>query len=110
MAIVIAVTFTSIAMMIAAVFRTSGGVEGAGRAIILIMALIGGGSIPFVFMPPAMRSLSVISPFRWAIAAIEGPLWRGGSIADQAIAIGAVALVGVGCAGIALVAVSRRHY
>ncbi len=104
---VISVTFTSLAMMIAALFRTGGGAEGAGRAIVLVMALIGGGSIPLVFMPPVMRSLSVVSPFRWAIAAIEGPLWRGGPIGDQFVAIGAVAIVGVLCGSIALVAIAR---
>ena len=97
-----AISFTALAMMIAALFRSGAGTDGAGRALILVLAIVGGGSIPLVFMPPVLRSISVVSPFRWAIAAIEGPLWRGGSIADQFAAIGSVAIVGIVCAVISL--------
>jgi len=98
----ISISFTALAMMIAALFPSGGGAEGTGRALILVFAIIGGGSIPLVFMPAALRSISTISPFRWAIAAIEGPLWRGGSLADQFSAIGSVLIVGAVCAVISI--------
>lgn len=105
--LVIAISFTALAMMIAALFRSGGGTDGAGRALILVLAIVGGGSIPLVFMPPILRSISVVSPFRWAISALEGPLWRGGSIADQLAAIGSIALVGLVCAVISLGGMAR---
>lgn len=105
--LVIAISFTALAMMIAALFRSGGGTDGAGRALILVLAIVGGGSIPLVFMPPILRSISVVSPFRWAIAALEGPLWRGGSIPDQFASIGSIALVGLVCAVISLGGMAR---
>ncbi|MDA1262310.1 MAG: ABC transporter permease [Planctomycetota bacterium] len=105
--LVIAISFTALAMMIAALFRSGGGTDGAGRALILVLAIVGGGSIPLVFMPPVLKSISVVSPFRWAIAALEGPLWRGGSISDQFASIGSIAIVGLVCAVISLGGMAR---
>ena len=105
--LVIAMSFTALAMMIAALFRTGGGTDGAARALILVLAIVGGGSIPLVFMPPILRSISVVSPFRWAISALEGPLWRGGSMSDQFASIGSIALVGLVCAIISLGGMAR---
>lgn len=105
----IAVAFTMVAMAVASLFQSLGGSEGAGRSVILILALLGGGSVPLVFMPPALASASAVSPFRWAIAALEGPLWRGGSMQSQVTAIGAVLLVAVIAAAIAWGALSLRR-
>ncbi len=105
----IAVAFTMVAMAVASLFQSLGGSEGAGRSVILILALLGGGSVPLVFMPPALASASAVSPFRWAIAALEGPLWRGGSMQSQLTAIGAVLLVAVIAGVIAWGALSLRR-
>jgi ABC-type multidrug transport system permease subunit len=77
--------------------------------VILILALLGGGSVPLAFMPPALASASAVSPFRWAIAALEGPLWRGGSMRSQLVAIGAVLVVAVIAAVIAWSSLSMRR-
>jgi len=105
----IAVAFTMVAMAMASLFQSLGGSEGAGRSVILILALLGGGSVPLVFMPPALASASAVSPFRWAIAALEGPLWRGGSMQSQLMAIGAVLVVAAVAAVIAWGALSLRR-
>lgn len=105
----IAVAFTMVAMAVASLFQSLGGSEGAGRSVILILALLGGGSVPLAFMPPALASVSAVSPFRWAIAALEGPLWRGGSMQSQLTAIGAVLVVAVVAAAIAWGALSLRR-
>jgi ABC-2 type transport system permease protein len=107
--VAIAVAFTMVAMAIAALFQSLGGSEGAGRSVILILALLGGGSVPLAFMPPALASASAVSPFRWAIAALEGPLWRGGSMPSQLAAIGAVLLVALIAAAVAWCALSFRR-
>jgi ABC-2 type transport system permease protein len=79
MAAVIAVTafgFSGLMMLLAAGFRTEGGAQGAGRAVLLVLAMVGGGTVPLVFMPPFLRAASNISPFKWAVMAAEGATWR----------------------------------
>jgi ABC-2 type transport system permease protein len=79
MAVVIAVTafgFSGLMMLLAAGFRTEGGAQGAGRAVLLVLAMVGGGTVPLVFMPPFLRAASNISPFKWAVMAAEGATWR----------------------------------
>ena len=102
------VAFTGIAMLIAALFRSDDAAQGAGRALVLVMAIIGGGSIPLVFMPDLLRRFSGISPFRWAVSAIEAPLWRGTPWADQWPALLILVAIGAGCSLAAWVALSRR--
>jgi len=102
------VAFTGIAMLIAALFRSDDAAQGAGRALVLVMAIIGGGSIPLVFMPDMLRRFSGVSPFRWAVAAIEAPLWRGTPWADQWPALLVLLGIGLGCALAAWAALSRR--
>lgn len=87
--------FSGVMMLLAGIFRTEGGAEGAGRAIILILAMIGGGTIPLFFMPKFLLTASMISPFRWAIFAVEGAVWRGLSFTQLLPAFGALALFGV---------------
>ncbi len=79
MAVVVAVTafgFSGLMMLLAAGFRTEGGTQGAGRAVLLVLAMVGGGTVPLVFMPPFLRAASNISPFKWAVMAAEGATWR----------------------------------
>lgn len=79
MAVVIAVTafgFSGLMMLLAAGFRTEGGAQGAGRAVLLVLAMVGGGTVPLVFMPPFLRAASNISPFKWAVMVAEGATWR----------------------------------
>ena len=79
MVVVIAVTafgFSGLMMLLAAGFRTEGGAQGAGRAVLLVLAMVGGGTVPLVFMPPFLRAASNISPFKWAVMAAEGATWR----------------------------------
>jgi ABC-2 type transport system permease protein len=100
--LVVAVTASSAAgagvmMLISGWFRSEAAAHGAGRAIVLILAMIGGGSIPLFFMPPIMQMISSVSPFKWAIKAVEGAIWRGFGVADMALPIGV--LLGLTLAG-----------
>jgi ABC-2 type transport system permease protein len=92
--------FSGIMMLLAGVFRTEGAAEGAGRAVVLVLAMIGGGTIPLVFMPSIMRTVSGVSPFKWTILAIEGAVWRGFTLADMALPT--LVLVGFGTIGFGL--------
>ena len=92
-----AFAFSGLAMLLAGLCRTEAEAHGAGRGAILILALVGGGSIPLFFMPPLLRTLSFGSPFRWVVAAVEGPFWRDTPLADQVTPL--VVLVAIGLCG-----------
>lgn len=68
--------FTGVMMLLAGLSRSEGAAQGLGRALLLVLALIGGGSIPLFFMPRLMQQISSVSPFKWATIAIENGLWR----------------------------------
>ena len=95
-----AVCFSGLAMLLAALCRTEAEANGAGRGAILILAMIGGGTIPLFFMPPFLRTISYGSPFRWAVTAIEGAFWRDLAVADQIVPI--LVLLGLGIGGFLL--------
>ena len=68
--------FVGLMMFICTLGRTEQSVGGAGWAIIMIMAMIGGGMVPLAFMPSWLRPFSHISPVKWSIFALEGAIWR----------------------------------
>jgi ABC-2 type transport system permease protein len=96
----IAFGFVGVMMLLACLSRTAGGAAGLGRATMLVLAMIGGGSIPLFLMPRWMRAASGISPFKWAVEALDGAIWRGLSPADMALPLGI--LVAVGAVGFAV--------
>lgn len=92
-----AFAFSGLAMLLAGFCRTEAEANGAGRGAILILALIGGGSIPLFFMPPVLRTLSFGSPFRWVVTAVEGPFWRDTPVSEQVLPL--LVLVAIGALG-----------
>jgi len=92
-----AFAFSGLAMLIAGLCKTEAEANGAGRGALLVLALIGGGTIPLFFMPPILQTLSFASPFRWAVIAIEGPFWRDMPVAEQVLPL--VVLFGLGLGG-----------
>jgi ABC-2 type transport system permease protein len=95
----VAVGFVGMMMLLAVIGRASGSGQ-MGWAVMLVLAVIGGGMVPLFVMPGFMQTLSVISPVRWAILAIEGGIWRGYSAAEMALPAGV--LLGLGVAGFAV--------
>ena len=102
--IAVSFAFSGLMMLLAGLCQTEGAAQGAGRAVVLILAMIGGGTIPLFFMPKFMATVSSISPFSWAIFAVEGALWRGFSWGELLAPIGV--LVGCGVVGFAVGAMS----
>jgi ABC-2 type transport system permease protein len=49
---------------------------GLGWGAMLIFSMIGGGMIPLFVLRSWMKSLSMLSPVRWSILALEGGVWR----------------------------------
>ena len=90
-----AFAFSGLAMLVAGIARTEAEANGAGRGAILILAMIGGGTIPLFFMPPFMRSLSNASPFRWTVTAIEGPFWRDTPLSEQWFPLMVLFVIGI---------------
>jgi ABC-2 type transport system permease protein len=77
--------FVGFMMMISSFGRTEQAVAGAGWAMLMPMAMLGGAMIPQFVMPSWMLTASNVSPVKWAILAIEGAVWRGFSPAEMVI-------------------------
>jgi ABC-2 type transport system permease protein len=69
--------FVGFMMMVSGFGKTEQAVAGAGWALLMPMAMLGGAMIPQFVMPSWMLTLGNISPVKWAILAIEGAVWRG---------------------------------
>lgn len=96
-----AFAFVGVTMLLASLGRTEAGAEGMGRAVMLILAFIGGAAVPIDFLGVDwLQKLAVISPFRWSILAMEGAIWRQYSLAELALPAGV--LLGIGVLGTAL--------
>lgn len=87
--------FVGIMMTMAVMGKTEQSVNGIGWAINMVMAMIGGGMIPVMFMPGFMQQLSVLSPVKWSILSVEGAIWREFSYAELAMPCGILIAVGV---------------
>lgn len=93
----VAFCFVGIMMTMSVLGKTEQSVNGVGWAANMVMAMIGGGMIPVMFMPEFMQKLSVLSPVKWSILAIEGAIWRDFSLSELAMPIGI--LVSIGAVG-----------
>ena len=99
-ALCVASCFVGIMMVMSNLGTTEESVNGAGWAINMVMAMFGGAMIPVMFMPQFMKSLSILSPVKWGILALEGAIWREFSLSEMMLPCGI--LLGVGVAGVAI--------
>jgi ABC-2 type transport system permease protein len=83
-------------LLIAGVSKTEGAANGLGRGIMVVLAMVGGGSIPVSFMPPLLRKLGGFSPFTWVVNAIEGALWRDYSLSEMALPFAVLSAIAIG--------------
>ena len=72
----VSLAFVGIMVLFSVLGQTERAVSGMSWALVLPMAMVGGGMIPLTFMPSWLQAISVVSPFKWAILSIEGSLWR----------------------------------
>lgn len=88
--------FGGLMLAIAVVSPTERAATGVGWGVLTLLAMIGGGTVPLSQMPSWLESISRVSPFSWAVMAIEGAIWRQFSWAEMAapcmqlIALGAL--------------------
>jgi ABC-2 type transport system permease protein len=83
-------------MLFAVLGRTEAAVSGISWAVLIVMAMFGGGMIPLVAMKGWMLAIGNFSIFRWGIQAIEGAVWRGYNLADMALPCGVLLMIGAG--------------
>ena len=107
-ALSVACCFVGIMMTLSLIGKTEQSVNGLGWMANMIMAMIGGCMIPVMFMPGFIRKISVLSPVRWAISAIEGAIWRDYSFAEMLVPCSV--LLGIGAVGMVVgsVMLTRR--
>jgi ABC-2 type transport system permease protein len=89
--------FVGIMMLLATLGKTEQGVAGAGGGILMPLAMLGGGMIPLIAMPPWLQTASSASPIKWSILAVEGAVWRDFSLAEMVLPCAILVGVGVVC-------------
>jgi ABC-2 type transport system permease protein len=92
--------FTGLMMLFSVLGKTPRAVGGVSWAIMLAMAMFGGGMIPLIAMPDWMQVGSNVSPVKWAILALEGGIWRDFTLADAVLPC--LVLLGVGSVSFAI--------
>lgn len=103
----IGICFTGLMMTVSVMGKSEPAVAGAAWGLMMPFAMVGGGMIPLIAMPPWLLSLSDFSPFKWGILAMEGAVWRGFTFVDMLTPCGV--LCGIGVVFFAIgVAVFRR--
>ncbi len=93
-ALSVAACFVGIMMLVAVLGRTEQSAGGLGWAVMMPLAMFGGGMIPLFVMPGWMQAVSNASPVKWGILALEGATWRGFSASEMALPLAVLLLVG----------------
>jgi ABC-2 type transport system permease protein len=99
--------FSGLMMVIAGISKSEGAAGGMGRGVVIMLALIGGGSVPLFILPPLVQKIASVSPFKWASQAIEGAVWRGYTFHDMLLPVGV--LLGMGVIGYAIGASAMKR-
>lgn len=89
------VAFCGFMMLVATFGTTEQAASGAAWAIMMPLAMVGGGMIPQFIMPAWMATLGNISPVKWAILAIEGAIWRDFTLGEMLLPCAILVAVGV---------------
>lgn len=102
--------FVGLMMLISVIGKTEEAVGGMGWAVMLMMAMTGGGMVPLLFMPGWMKAVSNFSPVKWGIVAIEGAIWRGYSYAEMMTPVGILLSIGLVSFVIGVIVLKRTDH
>ncbi len=91
-----ALGFTGLMMLLSVLGKTEKSASGMTWAVLMIMAMTGGGMIPLFAMPRWMAGLGQFSPVQWTVMSFEGALWRQFSVAEVLPYALMLALLGAG--------------
>lgn len=108
-ALCVSFCFVGIMMVLSVLGKTEQSVSGAGWAMNMVMAMLGGCMIPVMFMPDFIQKISVISPIKWGILALEGAIWREFSITEMLLPCGILIAVGTLGLVVGTMILSRRE-
>lgn len=104
----LAVGFVGLMMLLAVIGRTAQSAAGLSWAVLMVLAMLGGGMLPLFMMPEWLQNLALASPVSWGLLALEGAIWRGWSLQEMLVPTGA--LVGLGIVSFAFGARSFRYH
>ncbi|HXK61726.1 MAG TPA: ABC transporter permease [Acidobacteriota bacterium] len=93
----VAVCFVGIMMLLSVLGRTEQAAGGIGWAVVVVMAMLGGGMLPLFFMPKWLQAISHFSPVKWGILAMEGAMWRGFSYTEMLLPCAILLAIGTVC-------------
>lgn len=91
----VSIGFVGIMMFLAAIGKTERGVSSLGWGVMMVFAMFGGAMIPLFAMPEWMKSVSSLSPVKWAILSLEGATWRQFSYTELLLPCGIMLALGV---------------
>jgi ABC-2 type transport system permease protein len=89
------ICFVGLMMFISVLGKTEQAVAGAGWAILLVMAMTGGGMIPLFAMPDWLSTIGSFSAVKWSVMATEGAIWRDLTTMQLLTPVGILSLYGV---------------
>jgi ABC-2 type transport system permease protein len=101
--------FVGLALLLSALGQSESAVGGAAWAILLVLAMIGGGMVPDFFLPPWIETAGRVSPVKWAILGLQGGVWRDFSLAEMLRPCGILLLQGSLFAVVGLTLRRRRE-
>jgi ABC-2 type transport system permease protein len=91
-----ALGFTGLMMLLSVLGKTEKSASGMSWAVLMVLAMTGGGMIPLFAMPRWMADLGQFSPVQWTVLSFEGALWREFSIAEVLPYASLLVLLGIG--------------
>ncbi len=95
-----ALGFVGLMTLLAVLGRRTRSAAGLSWAVLMSMAILGGGMLPLFMMPRWLQLAASASPVAWALSAIEGAIWRGFSLAELALPCAALLVLGGACLAI----------
>ncbi len=91
----VGVAFVGLMMLFAVLGHSERSVSSLVWGVMLPLAMLGGAMIPLMFMPSWLRSISSLSPVKWAILSLEGALWRGFSAKEMLFPCSVLLAIGI---------------
>lgn len=102
------VCFTGLMMLLASLGRTVQAATGVAWAVMMPLAMFGGGMMPLFVLPRWVQTVSNVSPVKWAVLSFEGAIWRGFDVAQMAVPCAILIACGVVAGILGAGSITRR--
>jgi ABC-2 type transport system permease protein len=104
-----ATCFVGVTMLLSVIGKTEAAVGGGAWAFLLVMAMLGGGMVPQMFLPTWMDVAGNVSFVKWAIRSLEGGIWREFTVFEALTPCAILLLEGGICGAIGLALGARAE-